>query len=400
MTIAQGDCLTNIQDLNPESVDLIYLDPPFFSQRKHRLTNKNKKTLSFEDKWDSKEQYIKYMKDRLSECYRVLKKTGSIFVHCDKNASYIFREILEEIFGPNNFQSEIIWAYKRWSNSKKGLLNSHQTILFYSKTANFKFNKFYTNYSVTTNLDQILQERERDTDNKAIYKKDEQGNIILAKNKKGVPLSDVWNIPYLNPRAKERVGYPTQKPLILLERIIRLTTDVGDCVLDPFCGSGTTLVAAKLLNRNYIGFDISKDAISITKERLNNPIKTDSALLQKGKKAYITKDKKSIEFLDSIGAKPVYRNKGIDGIVNDQINNQVIPIKIQKENETIYDSLSLLSTALKKKNLQRGIVIRTHNSLIEIPNREFKNIQIINSPKMLINNWLTKENNLDSTKEN
>lgn len=297
MTVAQGDCLINMQDLNSESVDLIYLDPPFFSQRKHRLTNKNKKTLSFEDKWDSKEQYIKYMKDRLSECYRVLKKTGSIFVHCDKNASYIFREILEEIFGPNNFQNEIIWAYKRWSNSKKGLLNSHQTILFYSKTANFKFNKFYTNYSVTTNLDQILQERERDTDNKAIYKKDEQGNIILAKNKKGVPLSDVWNIPYLNPRAKERVGYPTQKPLILLERIIQLTTDAGDCVLDPFCGSGTTLVAAKLLNRTYIGFDISKDAINITNERLNNPIKTDSALLQKGRKAYITKDKKVLDFL-------------------------------------------------------------------------------------------------------
>ena len=400
MTIEQGDCLEKMQKLDSESVDLIYLDPPFFSQKQHRLTNKSRRTLSFDDKWDSKEQYIKYMKDRLLECYRVLKKTGSIFVHCDKNASYIFREILEEVFGANNFQSEIIWAYKRWSNSKKGLLNSHQTILFYSKTVNFKFNKVYTNYSVTTNVDQILQKRERDTNNKAIYKKDKQGNIILAKNKKGVPLSDVWNIPYLNPRAKERVGYPTQKPLILLERIIQIATDAGDCVLDPFCGSGTTLVAAKLLNRKYLGFDISKDAINITKSRLNNPIKTDSALLQKGKKAYITKDQNSIELLDSIGAKPVYRNKGIDGIVNDQINDQILPIKIQKENETIYDSLSLLSSALRKRNLKRGVVIRTHSSLMEIKNKEFKDIQIIDSPKLLINNWLIKENTFENIKEN
>src|SRR5699024_9228610 len=139
-----------------------------------------------------------------------------------------------------------IWAYKRWSNSKKGLLNNHQNIYFYSKSKSFKFNTMYTDYSPTTNLDQILQARMRDEHAKSKYKTDENGQVVLGKEKKGVPLSDIWNIPYLNPKAKERTGYPTQKPILLLEQIIKIATDEGDTVLDPFCGSGTTLVAADL----------------------------------------------------------------------------------------------------------------------------------------------------------
>ena len=141
--------------------------------------------------------------------------------------------VLDEIFGVANFQSEIIWTYKRWSNSKKGLLNNHQSIFFYSKTKNFKFNTIYTDYSETTNVDQILQDRIRDEKGKSRYKVDENGRVVMGKAKKGVPLSDVWEIPYLNPKAKERVGYPTQKPIILLEQIIKLVTDENDVVLDP-----------------------------------------------------------------------------------------------------------------------------------------------------------------------
>ena len=135
------------------------------------------------------------------------------------------------------------------------------------------------------------------------------------EEKKGVPLSDVWEIPYLNPKAKERVGYPTQKHLLLIERIIKLVTDKGDTVLDPFCGSGTTLVAAQLMKRRYIGIDQSKSAIELSKQRLNNPIKTESNLLKKGKRAYIHQDPKIMKLLSHLHITPVPRNKGIDGFL-------------------------------------------------------------------------------------
>ena len=185
-------------------------------------------------------------------------------MHCDRSASHYLRIALDEVFGAGNFQSEIVWFYRRWSNAKKGLLNAHQVIFFYSKTKDFKFNPVYTDYSPTTNLDQIFQKRKRDPNGKTTYKTLENGDIELVDEKKGVPLSDVWDIPYLNPKAKERVGYPTQKPILLLDRIIELVTDENDTVLDPFCGSGTTLVAAQFLNRKYIGIDLSRQAIELS----------------------------------------------------------------------------------------------------------------------------------------
>lgn len=210
-----------IKKIEDDMVDLIYMDPPFFTQDVQRLSSKELKTeFSFSDKWNSMDEYLLFMEKRLKECKRTLKDTGSIFVHCDRNASHYLKVLLDKIFGMKNFQSEIIWTYKRWSNSKKGLLNNHQVILFYSKTDRFKFNRIYTDYSETTNIDQILQDRVRDKDGKAKYKTDVNGDVVIGQSKKGVPLSDVWEIPYLNPKAKERVGYPTQKPIILLEQII------------------------------------------------------------------------------------------------------------------------------------------------------------------------------------
>jgi len=116
------------------------------------------------------------------------------------------------VFGVENFQSEIIWVYRRWSSSKKGLLNAHQTIYFYSKTKNFKFNTLYTDYSPTTNIDQILQARARNEKGKAVYRRDQNGDIVIGKEKKGVPLSDVWNIPFLNPKAKEESDTQHRNP--------------------------------------------------------------------------------------------------------------------------------------------------------------------------------------------
>ncbi len=282
--ILKGDCIEQMGLIETESVDLIYLDPPFFTEKKHTLKNRKRtKEFSFDDIWGSNKEYAGFLKERILLMHYCLKETGSIFVHCDKSGEHIVRAILDQVFGEKNFQSEIIWSYKRWSNSKKGLLPAHQNIYFYSKTKDFKFNTFYTSYSETTNLDQILQRRTRDEHNKSIYDVDEKGEVKLGDKKKGVPLNDVWEIPYLNPKAKERVGYPTQKPLLLLERIIELTTQKDDVVLDPFCGSGTTCVAAKLLDRKYIGIDKSEEAVELSLSRIDNPIKTNSTLLENGR---------------------------------------------------------------------------------------------------------------------
>lgn len=364
--VLHGDCLEKLKELPSSFVDMIYLDPPFYTQKTHTGKSKDNKEYSFDDKWESIISYKEYIAKRLSECKRVLKNTGSIFVHCDKSASHYLRLALDEVFGPENFQSEIIWTYKRWSNSKKGLLNGHQSIYFYTLNENFKFNTVYTDYSATTNLDQILQKRSRNENGKAEYMKDDNNQVVIDSNKKGVPLSDVWEIPYLNPKAKERVGYPTQKPILLLERLITLVTDENDIVLDPFCGSGTTMVAAQLLNRKFIGIDKSLEAVELSRLRLENPVKTESNLLKVGIDKYNSKNENELELLKLLNAKVVQRNKGLDGLISHDSGDktELIGVKIQKESETVEQSLDLLTKALKKRQCKKGILVIKRNGLL------------------------------------
>ncbi|MBK7526286.1 MAG: site-specific DNA-methyltransferase [Sphingobacteriales bacterium] len=360
--IYHGNCVEKLKEIEANKVDLIYFDPPF-TQRKHSLTNKdNSKTYEFDDKYNSIEEYLELVEDVLKQSKRVLKNTGSVFLHCDKTASHNIRVVMDKIFGRENFQSEIIWSYKRWSNAKKGLLNAHQVIFFYSKSQDFKFNTLYTDYSVTTNLDQILQDRARDENGKSVYKKDENGNVILGKEKKGVPLSDVWEIPYLNPKAKERIGYPTQKPVLLLNQILNIVTDEGDLVVDPFCGSGTTCVSAKSLNRQFIGIDISKDAVELANSRLEEMVISESNLLNKGTNEYQEKTEKELAILKNINAFPVQRNSGIDGFLKDHFEGMPVPVKIQGEYETIEDAIEKLEKASYDKDYKKKILIQTRET--------------------------------------
>ena len=361
--IYHGNCVEKLKEIEANKVDLIYFDPPFFTQRKHSLTNKdNSKTYEFDDKYNSIEEYLELVENVLLESKRVLKNTGSVFLHCDKTASHNIRVVMDKIFGRENFQSEIIWSYKRWSNAKKGLLNSHQVIFFYSKTQDFKFNTLYTDYSATTNLDQILQDRERNENGKSVYKKDENGNVILGKEKKGVPLSDVWEIPYLNPKAKERTGYPTQKPVLLLNQILNIVTDEGDLVVDPFCGSGTTCVSAKSLKRQFIGIDISKDAVELANSRLEEMVISESNLLNKGTSEYQEKTEKELAILQNINAFPVQRNSGIDGFLKDHFEGMPVPVKIQGEYETIEDAIEKLEKASLGRDYKMKILIQTRET--------------------------------------
>lgn len=188
MSLFLGDCLEIMIAEPGESVDLVYLDPPFFTQRVHRLkTRDNATEYFFKDTWDSVEEYLSFLRLRLQESHRLLKSTGSLFFHCDTSATHHIRLLLDSIFGVENFRSEIIWTYRRWSNAKKGLLSCHQTIYFYSKSEDFKFHTLYTDYSPTTNIDQILQDRVRDSNGKSAYKRDKNGQAILGKEKKGFP---------------------------------------------------------------------------------------------------------------------------------------------------------------------------------------------------------------------
>lgn len=356
--LLHGDCYNQLDFVKTESVDVIYLDPPFFTQKTHSLQSRlNNEIFSFEDKWDNLEQYLLFIKIRLLKCKEKLRDTGSIFLHCDKMASHYLKVLLDEVFGFDNFQSEIVWSYKRWSNSKKGLLNAHQVIFFYSKSSRFKFNTLYCEYSQTTNLDQIFQKRSRDDKGKSKYKKDDNGVVELNHEKKGVPLSDVWEIPFLNPKAKERVGYPTQKPILLLERVLQISTDPGDIVLDPFCGSGTTLIAAKLLARQYIGIDISDEAIQLTKQRLENPIKTTSQLVK-------TDDKSTTALiLEQIDAVLVARNKGIDGFLKIDGVIKPIPVRVQRQNEDIDECLNSLIRASNRNKFTFKVLITKNQNL-------------------------------------
>ncbi|MFY8035883.1 MAG: DNA-methyltransferase [Cyclobacteriaceae bacterium] len=391
--IYHGNCVEKLKEIEANKVDLIYFDPPFFTQRKHSLTNKdNSKTYEFDVKYNSIEEYLELIENVLQESKRVLKNTGSAFLHCDKTASHNIRVVMDKVFGRENFQSEIIWSYKRWSNSKKGLLNAHQVIFFYSKTHDFKFNTLYTDYSATTNLDQILQDRERDENGKSVYKKDENGNVILGKEKKGVPLSDVWEIPYLNPKAKERTGYPTQKPVLLLNQILNIVTDEGDLVIDPFCGSGTTCVSAKSLKREFIGIDISRDAVQLANLRLEEMVISESNLLNKGANDYQEKTDKELSFLQNINAFPVQRNSGIDGFLKDHFEGLPVPVKIQGEHESIEDAVEKLERASYGKNYKMKILIQTRETGISRLFGFESNVTLIKSLELQAKDLIKKSN--------
>ncbi len=346
-----GDCLEVARGIDSESVDLVYVDPPFFTQKTHTLTTRDRKTrFHFSDEWKSQQEYSDFLRSRLKLFWRVLKKTGSIFFHCDTNASHVIRGLLDEVFGEDMFRSEIIWYYRRWSNSQRCPLPCHQTIFFYSKTKNYKYNQLFGDYSPSTNIDQILQRRQRDNHGKAVYARDEGGDIIFDGNKKGVPIGDVWDIPLLNPKAKERTGYPTQKPILLLERIILLTTEPKDMVLDPCCGSGTTLVAAELHGRHSLGIDTSPSAVELAEQRLKNPLKTFSELLRKGREAYIQCDAEVIDYLHGLKLLPVQRNKGMDAIINGGAGSGPTLVRVQRTGESLQNAAeSLYKAGLKKK---------------------------------------------------
>jgi len=358
--VRHGDCLEVVKSLVAESVDLVYVDPPFFTQKTHSLVTRDRTTtFQFSDEWKSRVEYIEFLRARLNEFHRVLKITGSLFFHCDTNASHHIRCLLDEVFSDAMFRSEIIWHYRRWSNSQRNPMPSHQTIFFYSKTNDYQYHQLFDTYSPATNVDQILQRRQRDEHGKSVYARDNEGNVVYDGHKPGVPIADVWDIPFLNPKAKERVGYPTQKPILLLERIIGLVTSPRDLVLDPFCGSGTTLIAAELIGRNSLGIDAASEAVQLATQRLDQPFKTSSELLRKGRETYVQSDEESLAFLHGLPIIPVQRNRGIDAILKTLPGENPVLIRVQRRGENLADAAEAIHHAGQSKQPATLVLVVT-----------------------------------------
>jgi len=252
-----GDNLTALDDLIKKGIraDLIYLDPPFFSNRHYEVVwGDEAEVRSFKDRWAGGiNVYIEWMKERVAKMHDVLKDTGSFYLHCDWHASHYLKVMLDEVFGYKNFQNEIVWYYQTGGASYDRFSRKHDAILFYSKSNNWVFNS-----------DSIKIKRT-------------EKSLERAKNPKGARISkdniyknpdDVLIIPQMNPMAKERLGYPTQKPEALLEILIKASSNEDDIVLDPFGGCGTAMAVAHRLKRKWIGIDISPTAINLIEKRV------------------------------------------------------------------------------------------------------------------------------------
>jgi DNA modification methylase len=261
-----GDCLDVMERLiEPESIDLIYLDPPFFSNRNYEVIwGDEAEVRSFGDRWEGGvEVYSEWMAERLRACHRVLKPTGSIYLHCDWHAAHHLRIRMDEIFGRNNFINEIIWHYRKWSAGAGLYQRNHDNIYFYRKT-NSKERPFNTEY-----MARAASTMKRFGDEQIVSGFDDEGNRLPSQTtgtkSKGVALDDVWDI---NRVAPIKQLYPTQKPLALLERIVAVSSNKDQVVLDPFCGCGTTVIAAEKLGRQWIGIDISPTAIQVIRDEI------------------------------------------------------------------------------------------------------------------------------------
>jgi site-specific DNA-methyltransferase (adenine-specific) len=354
-TLYYGDNLEVMRKYLPDaSVDLVYLDPPFNSNRDYNLLFREQsgepaqgQIKAFTDTWQWSERaydtfcqtcavpalvelvqgfvrtlgrndltaYLVMMAPRLVELHRVLKPTGSLYLHCDPTASHYLKVMLDVIFGARNFRNEIVWKRTSAHSDSKKWGRVHDTILYYAKSDRVIWNPVYTEHDPEYvdefyryedergryRLHEIVRTASMGPRPNLVYEYkgytpqwgwrvvreklealDADGRIVWSSSgrpylkrylheQKGNLITDIIDdIPPIGAHARERLGYPTQKPLALLERIIQASSNEGDTVLDPFCGCGTAIVAAQKLNRRWIGIDITHLAIALIKYRLSD----------------------------------------------------------------------------------------------------------------------------------
>jgi DNA modification methylase len=415
-TLYYGDNLEILRRyVGDESVDLIYLDPPFKSDQNYNVLFKEKdgtqaasQIQAFEDTWTWGQDdevvyadlvtrgdkvadviqafrtflgpcdmlaYLVMMAPRLVELCCVLKPTGSIYLHCDPAASHYLKLLLDAVFGPGNFRNEIVWQRTNAHNMRtKGYVRANDSILFFSKSDDFLFVEQYTDYGPeqlkrfkpdekgrlykaenmtfsTANASRQFEWRgTKPPANRSwgasldqLEKWYAEGRILLKRDgtprldglkiyldeTKGKPLTTNWtDIPRISNTAAERLGYPTQKPEALLERILRASSKEGNLVLDPFCGCGTTIAAAQKLNRNWIGIDITHLAMTLMKKRLTDAFGDSVQYTVVGEPVSVpdaemlaNSDPYQFQWwaLGLVGARPVEQKKGADKGIDGKI---------------------------------------------------------------------------------
>ena len=374
-----GDNLEVLKTIESETVDMVYIDPPFFTSKKYEVIwNDGAEIRAFEDRWVkmgdkgkySKDinTYLDFMEPRIKEIHRVLKKTGSFYLHCDWHADSYLRVLCDEVFGRNP-NSVIIWKRHNTHNDSKSFGNITDTLYYYSKSDN---RTWYTQYIKSVKRPKSYSKKDEggyfaigDLGVKGLsgggyeyvwnnikdvwrcpietMQKLHESNMIYYTDSgraykkryysdyKGNSISNLWDDIKPVGNSKERLGYPTQKPEALLERIITASSNEGDTVLDCFCGCGTTLAVAKRLNRSFIGVDISPTACRLIAKRVEYPIGEVLGLPfsadEIAKLSGYEFQNAVINALDFSGRNVTVNNRGADGGIDGVYKGMLISVK-------------------------------------------------------------------------
>lgn len=277
--LIRGDNLHVLEALaarETEAVTFAYLDPPFLTGKVHHQVTRTKNQTTgqterqtrpaFDDRWAELTSYLGALGQRVCRVRELLAPHGSMVLHVDTRTSHYAKVLCDEIFGPDCFASEVVWRYRRWPSKTRNFQRVHDVMLRYVKDpeCTVRFNQLYEPLAAST--------RATWGSKKQLAVVGEGGRRVRSSTTEaeslGTPLGDVWDIGIIAPVARERTGYPTQKPEALLQRWIEACTDPGDLVLDPYAGSGTTLVCAARLGRRAVGIDMGAEALSVASERL------------------------------------------------------------------------------------------------------------------------------------
>jgi DNA modification methylase len=386
-TIYCGDCKDLLKKLPDESVDLIYLDPPFFSQKnyedfwiwgkgdhetKMEFSDKDWEKLRnsidpnilreyehIEERWRGGHKglyvYIAYMRERLIQCERVLKKTGSIYLHCDWHAGHYLKEMMDDVFGYDKFRAEIIWKYFGPTSTHNNYPRKHDTILFYTKGNKWTFHQdaILVEYDkkAVRRYDKVDKQGKR---YKVYYTKD--GKERKAYMREGRP-TEVFNVPFIQGTSKEKIGYPTQKPEALLEIFIKASSNPTDLVLDPFCGCGTTLVVAKRLGRRWIGIDISRVACDVMKKRLGGDVKVVGGETKDELAKMNPHEFARLVVVEKMGGIANPRKTGDMGI-DGWIDFKTIPVQVKRwEHKVGRPKIDKFAHAVERDKKEKGIIV-------------------------------------------
>lgn len=349
------DNLRRLALLPPRSVDLIYLDPPFFSNRQYEVIwGDEAEVRSFEDRWEGGVyHYVDWMRERVMEMWRVLKPTGSLYLHCDPHASHYLKVMMDDVLGAEHFQNEIIWHYRGGGVSPRRFGRRHDTIFLYTKGDTWTFNVDDVRTEYSAESLERLKYQARAFRGKKVYEGYEP-------HPKGKHPDDVLDIQPTMPSSKERLGYPTQKPERLLEVIIRASSNPSDVVLDPFAGCGTALVVAHRLKRRWVGIDISPTACNLMKRRLSKVGALEVKLIGMPTTVEDLKKLKPFEFqnwvidrINGIQSNRKSGDMGIDGwtfMLHD-------PVQIKQSEGTGRNVVDNFETAVARASKQKGLIV-------------------------------------------